>query len=184
MVENAKNFWKFKTGGHKSGALTVNWWARERRLAWKKGVMTAAHPHTPFQCECPPRQVLYCMVQSETDLLSQVVYEGLTIAKKWLKMRKKSNLPKLGRVYIPIILVSQLMCSMVHSSVASPICQEVQNERTYLIFAFSSRFFSFFWIFSDFRQIFRCQGWHSAPLSPPVATPLMVHKIALLSLRK
>ena len=20
----------------------------------KKGVMTAAHPHTPFQCECPP----------------------------------------------------------------------------------------------------------------------------------
>ena len=43
-----------ENGGHKSGALTVNWWARERRLAWKRGVMTAAHPHTPFQCECPP----------------------------------------------------------------------------------------------------------------------------------
>ena len=33
---------------HKSGALTVNWWARERPQAWKRGVMTAAHPHTPF----------------------------------------------------------------------------------------------------------------------------------------
>ena len=50
-----KNFLKIENGGHKSGALTVNWWARERRLAWKKGIMTAAHPHTPFQCECPPR---------------------------------------------------------------------------------------------------------------------------------
>ena len=29
-------------------------WAREQRPAWKKGVMTAALPHTPFQCECPP----------------------------------------------------------------------------------------------------------------------------------
>ena len=23
-------------------------------MAWKKGVMATAHPHTPFQCECPP----------------------------------------------------------------------------------------------------------------------------------
>ena len=50
-----KNFLKIENRGHKSGALRVNWWARERQLAWKKGVMTAAHPHTPFQCECPPR---------------------------------------------------------------------------------------------------------------------------------
>ena len=47
------------------------------------------------------------------------------------------------------------------SSVASPICQERQSERTFPIFAFSSRFprsFSRFW------QIFRyARGGHSAP---------------------
>ena len=30
-----KNFIKIEKGGHKSGTLTVNWWARERQLAWK-----------------------------------------------------------------------------------------------------------------------------------------------------
>ena len=60
------------------------------------------------------------------------------------------------------------------SSVASPICQEGQSERNFPIFAFSSRFILFFLIFflifprffplfSDLGQIFRCQGWHSAP---------------------
>ena len=34
-------------GGHMSGALMVNWWVSEHRLAWKKGVMTAAHHQTP-----------------------------------------------------------------------------------------------------------------------------------------
>ena len=63
------------------------------------------------------------------------------------------------------------------SSVASPICQEGQSERTFPIFASSSRFFPFFPrfypLFPDFWQIFRCQGWHSAPLAPQVATPLI-----------
>ena len=69
------------------------------------------------------------------------------------------------------------------SSVASPMCQEGQSERNFPIFAFSSRFVLFFpifpWffpdfflLFPDFGQIFRCQGWHSAPLATPVATPL------------
>ena len=49
-----KNFQKFENGSHKSGALKLNWCVRERRMAWKKGVMTVGHPHTPFQCECPP----------------------------------------------------------------------------------------------------------------------------------
>ena len=49
-----KKIVKIENRGQESGTLMVNWWAREWRLAWKKGVMTAAHPHTPFQCECPP----------------------------------------------------------------------------------------------------------------------------------
>ena len=55
MVEKWKISLKIENRGHKSSILMVNWWARERRLAWKKGVMTAAHPYTPFKCECPPR---------------------------------------------------------------------------------------------------------------------------------
>ena len=51
MAENAKVL--IENGGHKSGALTVNWLAKEQWLAWKKRVMTAAHAHTPFQCEYP-----------------------------------------------------------------------------------------------------------------------------------
>ena len=73
------------------------------------------------------------------------------------------------------------------SSVASPICQEGQSERTFLIFAFLPNFFLFFpnflsffpifpdfpLFFPDFWLIFCCQGWHSAPLDPPpMATPL------------
>ena len=56
------------------------------------------------------------------------------------------------------------------SSVANPICQEGQSERTFPIFAFSSRFFLFFpgfsWFFPDFWQIFRCQGGTLPPLPP------------------
>ena len=58
-----------------------------------------------------------------------------------------------------------------HSSVASPICQEGQSETTFPIFAFSSRFFlffpEFFPSFPNFWQVFRCQGWHSASPLPP-----------------
>ena len=60
------------------------------------------------------------------------------------------------------------------SSVASHICQERQSERTFPILVFSSRFFPCFPDFSrfpplfpDFWQVFRCQGWHSAPPLPP-----------------
>ena len=67
------------------------------------------------------------------------------------------------------------------SSVASPFCQEGQSEKTFPIFASSSRFLLFslifpliFSFFPDFWHFFRCQGWHSArPLAPPVATPLL-----------
>ena len=63
-----------------------------------------------------------------------------------------------------------------HSSIASPICQEEQSERTFPIFAFSSRFppsfYQFFHLFPDFWQIFCCQGGHSALLAPILATPL------------
>ena len=78
---------------------------------------------------------------------------------------------------------------MLCSSIASPICQEGQSERTFPILAFSSQLFlfilifsqfflSFFLIFSlffpDFWQFFHCQGRHSAPLAPILATPLML----------
>ena len=40
------------------------------------------------------------------------------------------------------------------SSVASPICQEGQSERTFPILAFSSRFSLFFSIFTRFSSLF------------------------------
>ena len=54
---------------------------------------------------------------------------------------------------------------------SSPICQEGQSERTFPIFAFSSRFF----LFPDFWLIFR--WWHSRPPVPPMATPLPTYTI-------
>ena len=57
------------------------------------------------------------------------------------------------------------------SSVASPICQEAQSEKSFPIVAFSSRFVLFFpdfsWFFSRFLANFHCQGWHSAPPCHP-----------------
>ena len=35
-------------------------------------------------------------------------------------------------------------------------------------------------LFPDFWQFFRYQGWHSAPLDPPVATPLLITLTVLL----
>ena len=74
---------------------------------------------------------------------------------------------------------------LIISSVASPVCQEGQSERTFPIFAFSSRFVLFFHDFSWFPPLFpdfffRCQGWHSAPLTSPVATPLLITLTVLL----
>ena len=61
----------------------------------------------------------------------------------------------------------------------SPICQEGQSEKTFLISALSSRFllFSphFSWFspsFSWFLAIFLLSGVALCPLAPPVATPL------------
>ena len=62
-------------------------------------------------------------------------------------------------------------------SIASPICQEGQSERTFLIFAFSSQFFisSPPPLFPDFWEIFCCQEEHFAPppFDPLVAMPLL-----------
>ena len=81
--------------------------------------------------------------------------------------------------------------SAVRSSVANSICQEGQSDKTFPIFAFSSSFLLFFpnfsWfppLFPDFWQLFCCQGWHSAPLAPPVATPLAVRPFGLHTFTK
>ena len=62
----------------------------------------------------------------------------------------------------------------VSSSVANPICQEGQSERTFPIFAFSSRFSLFFPDFSRFFCFFLLSGVALCPPWPPVATPLTV----------
>ena len=70
---------------------------------------------------------------------------------------------------------SAILLYLIHSSVASPVCQEGQSERTFPIFAFSSRFFLSFPIFSLFFQIFGkffTVGVALCSLDPPVATPL------------
>ena len=63
------------------------------------------------------------------------------------------------------------------SSVASPICQEGQSERTFLIFPFSSPIsplFSWFsWFFPIFGTYFAVRDGTLPPLTPPVATPLL-----------
>ena len=62
------------------------------------------------------------------------------------------------------------------SSVANRSCQEGKVKEPSRSLPFLPRFFLFFsrflLIFPDFWQIFRCQGWHSAPLATLVATPL------------
>ena len=70
------------------------------------------------------------------------------------------------------------------SSPASPICQEGQSERTFLILPFLpdffliSPYFSWFYLlfppsFPEFWQISPCQRGHSAPFAPVLATPLL-----------
>ena len=67
------------------------------------------------------------------------------------------------------------------SSVASPICQDGQSERTFLIFAFSSRFSSFFpdfpLFFPIFDNFFAVRG---GTLLPPVAMSLTLITSPLL----
>ena len=60
---------------------------------------------------------------------------------------------------------------LVSSSIASPICQEGQSERTFLIFAFYSLFFpSFSWFLANFSL----SGGALHPLDLPVTMPLLV----------
>ena len=65
------------------------------------------------------------------------------------------------------------------SSVASPICQEGQSERTFLIFAFSSRFFLFFPLFFPILgKFFAVRGGTLPPLTPSgYATVLAIIKV-------
>ena len=58
------------------------------------------------------------------------------------------------------------------SSVASPICQEGQSERTFPILAFSSRFFLFFPDFSRFLAKFLLSG---VALCPPLHPQWLRH---------
>ena len=37
--------------------LSLNWGSCERQVRREKGVLRAAHPHTPFSSECPPQGV-------------------------------------------------------------------------------------------------------------------------------
>ena len=67
-----------------------------------------------------------------------------------------------------------------NSSVASPICQEGQSERTFPIFAFSFQFLpiflDFFLFFPDFGKLFAVRGGTlSALLDPQVAMPLCMN---------
>ena len=80
-----------------------------------------------------------------------------------------------------------MFATSLNSSVASPICQEGQSERTFPIFAFSSRFFLFFPDFSWFSPIFgnfSLSGVALCPLDPPVATPLSLDACTYNSLRR
>ena len=60
-------------------------------------------------------------------------------------------------------------CSVGNSSVASPICQEGQSERTFPIFPLFPDFPIFFPLFPDFLPLFgiffRCQGGTLPPLT-------------------
>ena len=69
------------------------------------------------------------------------------------------------------------------SSVASPICQEGQSERTFPIFAFSSRYFLFFPIFHEFSPSFSrfsanfsLSRGQSVPLDPQWLRHCAFHK--------
>ena len=82
----------------------------------------------------------------------------------------------------PTILTS----TIARSSVASPICQEGQNDRTFQIFAYSSRFVLFLPNFSLFFSLFFSRFLANSSLSrvalcppfePPVATLLIARAL-------
>ena len=81
----------------------------------------------------------------------------------------------------PLLITLYTLRNTSNSSVASPICQEGQSEKTFPIFALSSRFLLFFFrcflifpLFFRFLAIFSLSGMTLCPppLVPPVATPL------------
>ena len=83
------------------------------------------------------------------------LYSGSDVASSYfLKRKSVSHLnhePSFGyRCYRQWLLIT--------SCVASPVCQEGQSERTFPIFAFSSRFFLFFPIFHGFSLFFPIFG--------------------------
>ena len=89
MQKISKNW----TWGHMSGPLMVNWKARERRLAWIKGVMIAAHPmyHPPMVV--PPYMILtsnLSYVHQNTD----PIISKLSLSPSWqaeIEKKKKES---------------------------------------------------------------------------------------------
>ena len=81
------------------------------------------------------------------------------------------------KITLIIIIYKSIICwiiiVLITSSVASPVCQEGQSERTFLIFTFSSRFFFFprffliFSLFPDFLANFSLLGVALCPPWPP-----------------
>ena len=98
----------------------------------------------------------------------------------WVKRPKKNMLA----IDPPLFSSLFFFLSFPSSSVASPICQEGQSKRTFLISPFFPDLFSDFFrdflpLFPDFWKIFRCQGG-TLPPWPPMATPLFP-SLSLLS---
>ena len=79
-------FLKTENRGHMSGALMINWYARERRLAWKKRIITAEYPHTTFQCEYPPGSMEVFLPSPKWKSFS--VHNNQTIKVEYWKRRK------------------------------------------------------------------------------------------------
>ena len=101
---------------------------------------------------------------------SNIVHMNTEKNKIWLKKKKKFY-SITQKTYNPGESSNPCMWPTV-SSVASPICQEGQSERTFPIFAFSSRFFLFFFlIFPQFLANFSLSGvllTHKWPLLLPL----------------
>ena len=152
MTKFSKN-WKW---GHLSGALMVNWYAWERRLAWKKGVMTAAHPHTTCQCGCPPGQrAIKC--SSETVICLKK--EHLIIER--CSGQFKSRFPVLqGRVGVHLNLVPSVIVA----------CCIMYNVAKYYRILMISLIIMIMWIYYGSWQS-RCWWCQDSVNGPKKATP-------------
>ena len=104
--------------------------------------------------------------------------------KKWCKFGKHNNTGTGGRVtWTDSMDLSGTIMVFWISSIASPICQEGQSERTFPIFAFYSLFFLFFLIFPSFFLIFSLfpDFWHilmsRGALGQEGATPTVLNSL-------